>query len=226
MAKIVTSQLLTSLEAPIHDVLQAYEAVSEGALSFDLERAQKLEVTSDKPNSARSATDVEYLGETAGKLFVIAFEPGDGTGDESGYNLKDLYVDVRDARNTKRVPRNKTGIHSEAHLTVVSHKIDEPNSDPVFFQGKFDLLGLDGKFIKKIGNLGQAAISTTEIAALPTVTYTVGYRDGRRFGDPHAVFSSREDAVQVAAFLALSDDFYQKHPDMLERLHPHYPDQQ
>jgi len=220
---------LKNLEDPIRRALREYEKESEGLLKFDEDEASRLDLTPNKPNSARSATDFRFRGETVGKLFVIGFKPEDGSGDESGYKLDDLVVDSVYPRTTRVVPRNKTSINSEGHLTVVRHKIEDPHADPELFGGTFDLLGLDGRTIRKIGELGQA--QTVSIENLkPLTTLTVGYRTGsdgkpERFGDPHAVYSSVPDAVQVCAFLAISDEIYQKYGNILSSLHPQEPRQ-
>ena len=214
---------------PVRTALRGYERESEGLLKFDEDQAAQLVPTPDKPNSARSATDFRYWGETIGKLFVIAFKPDDGSGDESGYKLDDLVIDSAYPRTTRVVPRDKTGTNSEGHLTIVRHKIEDPHADPELFAGTFDLLGLDGRTIRKIGELGQ--LSTVSVAGLkPLTTLTVGHRtgaDGRpeRFGDPHAVYSSAPDAVQVCAFMGISEEMYQKYGDILSLLHPQEPRQ-
>lgn len=229
MSQELSGIKLETLEDPIRIALREYEKISDGLLQLDENQASQLALTPDKPNSARSATDFRFQGETIGKLFVIAFKPGDGSGDESGYKLKDLTVDTPYARTTRVVPRNKTGTNSEGHLTVVRHKIEDPNADPELFAGTFDLLELDGRIIRKIGELGQA--QTVSIEDLkPLTTLTVGHRtsnDGttERFGDPHAVYSSVPDAVQVCAFLGISDEMYQKYGDILSSLHPQEPRQ-
>lgn len=224
MKKEVAGITLEQLEEPIQEALKQYEAVSEGRLAFDIEDAATLTPTPDKPNSARSATDAKFKGETVGKLFVIAFKPEDGTGDESGYKLDDL-ADESGKHTVKRVPRNKTGVHSEGHLTVLTKQLEEPNKDPELFAGTFDLLGLDGKTIRKIGELGQKTTVTTEELE-PFTTLTVGYKqDGERFGDPHAVYSPLPETLQVCAFLAISDEMYESHPEILTGLNPQEPHQ-
>lgn len=72
---------------PVRESLKRYENNSHGFLMFDAEKAGKLELTPDKPNSARTATPVNYLNDYIGTLYVIAFRPGDGTGDEKTYSL-------------------------------------------------------------------------------------------------------------------------------------------
>lgn len=218
MKREVSGVNLANLKDPIIEALATYENVTGWDLTLDRERAARLELTPDKPNSARSATDALFRGEAIGKLFVIAFKPEDGTGDESGYNLPDL-TDESGQNATKRIPRNKTGVHAEAHLSVVSQQIDTPNSSPELFAGTFDLLGLNGTTITKIGELGPE-IDTPADRLIPTATMTTGFNPmGERFGDPHAVYSAVPDAVQVCAFLAITD----LHPDFMTSLHAQEP---
>ncbi len=210
---------LDTLEDPIRQALITYEHLSDDRLGIDVDAAAKLELTPDKPNSARSATPITFNGQPAGMLYVIGFKPEDGSGDEKTFSLKDLSVDSPYPTAAKVVPRSKSGVHSEGLLTIVSQKIESPNTEPELFNGTFDLLGLDGTLIRKIGELGhQSSIDLAE--ATPLSTYTVGHRvdsDGtlERFGDPHAVFSSLPDEVQFCAFLAVSDEVYRAHPEIL-----------
>lgn len=215
---------LKTLEIPIHETLGQYQTLSNG-LEFDLDHAPKLELTPDKPNSARSTTKVKYLGEEIGDLYVIAFDEGDGTGDLKTYSLDDLRVATGYPRAAKVVPRGKSGTREEAELAIASQDTDNVHADPQKFAGTFDLLGLDGHLIKKIGELGHPAdLETSELT--PITTLTVGYRSGtdERFGDPHAVYNPNR-ALQVAGFLAIRDEVYQKHPEILAGLQPQEPRQ-
>lgn len=218
MSKEVMGVSLSRLEDPIRSALKNYQSASDG-LVFDTDKACKLASTPDKPNSARSATDVIFQGEQIGTLYVIAFKPGDGTGTEIDYQLENLHVDSPYPRDARIVPRNKTGIDSEAHMTIVSHNIEDSHAEPQPYAGTFDLLGLDGTRVKKIGRLGHPV---SKGIATPVTTFTVGYRGGERFGDPHAVFSTIK-AVQVCAFLAISDKVHKDHPRVLVGLRPQLP---
>lgn len=213
---------LKSLETPIHDALAKYQDQTGGALAFELDKAGILIPTPEKPNSARSTTEVTHNGEKVGDLYVIAFKPQDGTGDENTFGLDNLIVPLRYPKLPKIVPRSKAGTHQEAHMALVSQYIDDVHADQELFGGAYDLIGLDGRFIRKIGELGHA-VSLEPEDLTPITTLTVGYRpNGKRFGDPHAVYNPRE-TVQVAGFLAISDEEYEKHPDILAGLHPQEP---
>jgi hypothetical protein len=221
MSERLMSIPLTRFEEPIGQALKTYQEISDNGLVFDPKGASKLRLTPDKSNSARSVTDALFMAEKIGTLYLIAFKPGDGTGDESGYKLSDLQVDSQYSRQTLIVPRNKTGVHHEAHLAIVRHRTEDLHAEPELYAGTFDLVGLDGNNIKKIGELGHPV---NEKNTTPLATLTVGYGKGEeRFGDPHAVFSGISNAVQVCAFLAISDDVHKKYQSILDGLNPKLP---
>ena len=213
---------LSELRDPIQSALKVYEEKSGGRLLFDSVSASDLVLTPEKPNSARSTTAATIDGKPVGSFFVIAFKPGDGTGDEKTFQLQDLEVAEPYPRLSKVVPRSKKGVHSEGHLTVVTHKIEDVHAEPVIFDGSFDLLGLNAQKVVKIGTLGQ---SNGEIVSPePVATYTTGYRRGKeRFADPHSVFSLLPDRIQVCAFLAISEAINQEYGAVLESLNPRLP---
>lgn len=221
MQKEVMGVSLDGLEAPIRVALRAYQEISGDDLMFDRDKASKLEATPTKTNSARSETDVAYRGEQIGKLYVIAFKPGDGSGSEVNYQLVKLGVDFSYPRDVRIVPRDKTGVHSEGHLAILSHKIDDAHANPELYGGSFDLLGLvNGDTVRKIGELGRREV---EMTTAPITTLTVGWQGKERFGDPHAVYSRIPGMVQVCAFLAISDEVHKKYPNILDALIPQLP---
>lgn len=211
---------LNRLQDPIKIALNKYQEISDSGLVFDSREACKLIPTPTKPNSARSETDVLFNGDKVGKLYVIAFKPGDGSGSEVNYKLDELKIDAQYPRVIQIVPRNKTGIYNEGHLTIASHKIEDVHAESRLFGGTFDLLGLVGKQITKIGQLGQ---SEQQDQFTPLTTLTVGYHNSERFGDPHAVYSKIPDSIQVCAFLAISDEVQKLHPNILDSLNPKLP---
>lgn len=210
---------LEKLRGPIRTALKEYGEIS-GDLKFDVDNASNLSLTSTKPNSARSETEAFYRNAPIGSLFVIAFKPGDGTGSEINFNLKDLAVDTPYPIATLIVPRNKTGVHSEAHLTIVTHKIEDVHAEPKLFAGTYDLLGLKGNKIVKIGQLGHPI---NQDATPPVTTLTVGYNKSERFGDPHAVYSAIPTSIQVCAFLAISEAIETEYTNILKSLNPKLP---
>lgn len=212
---------LTTFEHPTRVALGIYQESTRG-LSFDLDAACKLSPTPGRSNSARSMTDVLICDKKAGDLYVIAFKPGDGTGSEVDYSLENLQVDPPYPRKTLIVPRNKTGVYAELHFAIASQKIDDVHAGIRLFGGTFDLLGLDEdkKRVLKIGELGNPEyMNILEARA----TYTVGPRGSQRFGDPHAVYSSAPNVVQVCAFWAINEKIYNERKRILHDLNPKFP---
>jgi hypothetical protein len=63
MTKEVAGVPLKAFEVPIYDALERYSEISEGEVIFENpSAATKLELTPDKPNSARSTVTVRHLG--------------------------------------------------------------------------------------------------------------------------------------------------------------------
>jgi hypothetical protein len=212
---------LSRLEYPIQVALEHYQDIADNGLVFDAIPASQLTPTPDKPNSARSETDVLFRDIPIGKLYVLAFKPGDGTGSEVFYRLSDLEVAFPYPINVGVIPRDKVGVYNEGHLTIATHELDDVHADPELYSGRFDLLGLSNNQVVKIGELGQPGDA---VIYEPAVTLTVGYdSEGNRFGDPHAVYSDIAASLQVCAFLAVSDAIQQLHPDLLKAWNPHYP---
>src|SRR3989344_5034398 len=204
---------------PIILALRAYQEFSDG-LEFDSDSASHLVLTPDKTNSARSKTSVVYLGDKVGDLYVIAFKPGDGTGDESSRRIADLVVDHPYPRFPRVVPRDKRGIHTEAHLAIVAHKVDDVHAEPKLYAGSLDELGLRGNRVVKIAELGH---DLSEEDLTPLSTLTTGYLESmQRFGDPHAIYNALGQIV-VCAFLAISDEVNKAHPTVLSGLNPRLP---
>jgi hypothetical protein len=226
MEREVAGVPLSRLEAPIQTALNEYQAMADNRVQFQTTAASRLVLTPDKPNSARSETNVTYRNSFVGKLFVIAFKPGDGTGSEKDRKLYDIVTYPQFPWDARIVPRNKTGIYAEGELAILSHAIDNVHADPIMYAGTFDLLTLDRNLVSKTHELGHP---TGTINLTPLTTLTTGYTItktgdlGERFGDPHAVFSSVPDAVQVGAFLAISDEMNRKHPYLLHHLDPQLP---
>lgn len=225
MSKDIQGIKLDQLQEPLYEAILEYEGISEGHLDFDADMASQLQATPEKSNSARSVSPVKYLGHPIGDMYVIAFKPEDGTGDESAYALEDLVISGNYTRDPKLVPRAKTGVHSEAHMNLLTQRIADPHADPELFKGTYDLVGLKGNLAKRIGILG---VDLEASEAAPVATLTVGYRSGgedlvERFGDPHAVYSSVPDTIQICAFLAIKDEVHKAFPGALRRLHPQLP---
>src|SRR5579864_1571687 len=153
MPKDIEGLNLRDLQEPLDAALTEYETRSESRFEFDAHTASQLEPTPEKPYSARSESTVSYLGNEIGNMYVIAFKPGDGTGDESAYKLDDLVISGTYRRTPSVIPRAKTGTHSEAHLNLVTQRLDDTHAEPELFNGRYDLIGLKGRLATRIGIL-------------------------------------------------------------------------
>jgi len=214
---------------PIEAALLRYQEIAQsngGEVKFDISNATRLEVIEGKPNYARSETLVSYGGEQALKMFIIAFRPGDGTGDlNTVHSMDDILSYSNYPRLPKVVPRSKAAAHTEGHLTVASFIPEQANEDPRMYAGRLDLIGLrvDEKRLIKLAVLGQG-LREYENAVLfgdpvePTVTATAGYLpNGSRFGDPHAVYNATPE-VQVGGFIAVPPELAATHGRVLDLL--------
>ena len=238
MTKEVAGIKIDRLKEPAVEALRGYQEITQGRLGFDLDNLPDFELTPEKPNSARFTTTANWLGKKVGDVFVIVFQPGDGTGDQkSGYILDELEVDRRYPRVPAVVPRNKKNddpeksTFSEVHMPLVQQRIDDVHADPVAYGGTLDLLGLvDGNRVTRIGRLGQP-YAGRDVLPDPVATRTVGYIPGQeggleRFGDPHSVYNALPENLQIAAFLALTEAVRASfgNRDPLTFLQPRYPD--
>lgn len=221
---------LERFEDPIRWGLSAYRDCTDNALGLDLDGACQLQLTPDGPNSARSRTTACFERDRVGDLYVIAFKPSDGTGDENTHHLADLEVADGLPKKPKVVPRSKQAAAAEALLTLSQHLIDSPHADPILFGGQFNMLGLrpgerKRHRIQTVAQLGQSAVGPNQVLG-PCSTFTTGYnRYKRRFGDPHSIFSLPSTVVQVCAFLAVTPEVAQRHPSLfgaLQTREPHW----
>lgn len=210
---------LEAIQDQIRGSLGFYEETTANQVGFDLEGAVKLELTPDKPNTARSTTTVKYRGEeTPVEMTVVVFNRDDATGSLDHFQF-DKISSGEYLSAPKYMPRSKSAanIHTEAQLTISAHLLDAPQAEPLPFVGYYDLLGIVRNRLSLIGTLGQTdeefgAVMSREESALPTTTLTTGYRGGldttklhgERFGDPHAVHNS-EPLVQVCGFIAVKE---------------------
>lgn len=209
------------LEEATRTALQSFVPESGYTVEFDLERAPVLELTPEKPYLARSVTAFKHLGEVAGNLYVIAFGPGDGTGDESTYTADQLRGSTGGLPLLPRaIPRSKAGIHSEVCLALASVPSDEEIGHPVALTGSLTLVGIDESYrLTHLGVLGQTpgdfmtSLKNTRSYS-PVATLTTGTVEGLgRIGDPHAVYNLYP-AVQVFGFMAVSGSQVERHASL------------
>lgn len=239
MTKEVAGVALKDLEDPIYQALTRFSEVTDGRVLFgDLGKAVKLELTPDKPNSARSSVPVYHEYEEAGTLYVIAFAPHDATGDDKTYKASQL-INRHYPNDPKYFPRSKANAHAEAHLAILSQDIHK-QTDPVLFAGHLSLLGIFNRdyfgtaenHLAEIGYVGMeshsfaSAVREGRSGLKPRTILTTGYRGemehpeapGERFGDPHALLNRSGFVVQVAGFIAISPEAAPKHLDVLRHL--------
>lgn len=197
------------------DALTGYQSYGSRGFEFDLSGEIEMCPTPDKPNSARFNVPLLEHGIMVATAHVIAFAPGDATGDQSSHKVSD--VDFGDyLPSLALLPRSKTDKAAEVHLTLASFAIDS-SPDPVYYAGSLDLLSLgpvqtdsQKPRLQRIGTLGQppgslqTIMADPQLLAGPNATLTCGNdRYGRRFGDPHSVVSTTANTVQVCAFIGL-----------------------
>lgn len=168
------------------------------------------------------------MGAAAGKLTVIAFAPGDGTGDTGTYPLHSIDT-AEFPHKSKIIPRSKVAVHTEGHLAIATWPIDEPQAYPALFAGNQLLLGLHRQRVITEGGLGQhrthfqALLAGGELG-VPTATYTVGYdREGERYADPHSVYNPHPEALQVCGFLAIAPEAAELHQQLFQELNMQRP---
>lgn len=224
--EMVTERTLQAALHPIETALAEYQRIASGRIRFDIDAAKGLEWTPEKPYTARSASHVEHLGEVVGSLYVIVFNEWDGTGDESSFKLSNDMAGGNYQLIPRVVPRKKEGTRSEAHLSIATIL---PNRDPKMFGNSLDLIGLNEGRLTQLAQLGHdagklwRALEGRDTVG-PSATLTTGYSpySGERFGDPHAVFNN-QPFVQVAGFLALTDEMAARHSAILGELHAQVP---
>jgi hypothetical protein len=216
MAQKVAGISLEGLKDPVQEALVGYAERSNGEVAFDIDAALNIELTPEKPYSARSDSPFIHRGEQIGKISIIAFGPDDATGDGRTYALEQFKF-AKYPRAPKFLPRRRAETHSEVHMTLASQVVGE-DTDPVTYAGKLDVISImGGQLIAKVGYVGQGTPGFTMsmyegMPAVPHVTLMTGYRGqmdrlkkptdktaepsdkpvklGQRFGEPHAVHNA------------------------------------
>lgn len=229
---------LADLQDPIITALGRFADLSDTQVLFDVD-AGKLQLTPDKPYTARCSSPAYFLDSTSqllepsATLHVLAFAPGDATGAESSYKLDNINTG-RFPREPKYVPRLKTDMLTEAHLALAAINTEYAHAEPTLFAGSLSVLGLsttrdidNRRYLTQLGYVGQPPEVFADIlrdghCPEPTATLCVGYSDrgmiARRFGDPHAILSETENVLQIAGFLAISNKAPAKHHHVLAAL--------
>jgi len=212
MTKEVAGVPLADFHDPIVEAIRRYGHLSYGNIKiYDPEGAADLVLTPDKPYSAASEAEVRFIGGIAAKLNIFALAPGEAIGDMS--------------RDSGIIPTPRPGIHTEAHLTISTHRIDTPDHSINLFGGRLDLLGI-GQTPGSVTKLAEVGKRPIDYPVAPLATAITGYYDsrrmlgqsGERFGDPHLLLNSTMDMVQVFATLAMSQDMVSANPKVLQLL--------
>lgn len=198
---------LRQMRAPLEEALQEYEHLT----GLEFQDFEDMKLTPEKPNSARTIAPVTDRNNHIGDLYIIAFQPGDGTGDTSTYRLEDVMIDpnlLHRHMPERVIPRAKTGIITEGYFPLCS---ETEYGNILLFRGCLWELGIMfDKVITKNMTLGDREIDfissvSDNRSGKPHVHKTVGTKNGRRFGDPHAIYNPRQlpRVIQYAGFLAL-----------------------
>lgn len=195
---------LDRLGPSINRGLEAYRNLAR--VTWKPELAATLRLTPEKPYSAKGTTDLLTLDfKKIGDLVVIALQPEDGTGAEiEGREVDELYFSAPYLPLRSLVPRDKIGVHHEVMVPVLSE--DSHGNVAIFPDNThaLDLVGLNGFTVEKIGSLNVHG-----------PTYTVGWKDGERFGDPHAIHNP-SDRLHMVAFMAITNAIAEEHPNILQ----------
>ena len=197
---------------------EGYEALYGGALKFG--HFGRFELTPKKPYSARTEGPVIYHGNNIGDMTVIVLRPGDGTGDDKTFKLDELEIPEHlrfDEKPERVLPRSKSKVQYELFFPFFSWSETRFH---IFAASLEEITVKDGR-IEKAWDLGlnpdayKRVIEKNITGVPPQVYLTTGYRqDGKRFGDPHAIYHGIPHAVhhgidldmyQVVGFLGIKN---------------------
>ena len=217
-----------TLQRAIGDALKPYRRIltpnkDRSEISFgDYEPPRRVE---GKYYAARTEISLVYRERDVGNIVIICFKAGDGTGDESTYSLEKLKIpeEFFVSENPERVlPREKKGVYLEVAIPLGS--IQERKIFPYMIS--LEQLTIDNpespRTIKRSWHLGMKPQKYFDaidgkIERLPSLHLTTWEEEGRRHGDPHAIFSPQlqrlENITQIVGFLTI------KHPEHPLRKH-------
>ncbi|MBW3004224.1 hypothetical protein KY310_00115 [Candidatus Woesearchaeota archaeon] len=209
---------LIGMSAELKIGLRRYEELFSPYFSFgDFE---PLELPPPGKNyTARTKVPVFYDKKPAGNLHALVFQFQDGTGDDKTFKPGDLELPGRfkPMRDPRRIlPRSKEGALVEAFFPFFTAM------DGKYFRHVVSLEELtvdnpeDPKTIITDGVLGMLPTQYSRAlrgenpeagdASNPPVFLTCGYKDGQRFGDPHAIYCAvPTSGAQVVGFLAVPE---------------------
>lgn len=186
---------------PLEEALRGYERVHRITFGTFLD----IEPTPDKPYTAKTVVPVLCAGVSVGEMTVVVFIGGDGTGNQTTYDLHDVIIspDLRHVEQQDRIiPRSKKGIVAEGYFPLFTQRSNDAALFP--FAGSLEELTLDdSKQIVRAWTLGRGLYTPKS----PMAHFTLGTDAyGNRFGDPHAIYNQHRGSVQVAGFLPILDE--------------------
>jgi hypothetical protein len=206
----ITQRQLDQYTIKLADSLLDY---GEELKSVEFGKFDDFSFTPEKPNTARTVVPVLYQGDEVGKIYAIVFAPQDGTGDTNTYTLSQIQLPAQIQHPERLLPRKKSCI-MEAFFPFFTE-----------YNGAIfpNTACLDEIVVDKNGGTERAMLLwnlgvsperfhrsvNDALGNIPHVQLTTGhYRNGERFGDPHAVYCdpiSSFKAIQVVGFLAVDN---------------------
>lgn len=189
-----------------------------------LEKRGGLRHTPEKPNTARTEVDIIFADGSKELMYAILFMPGDGTGDASKYKPGQLELPeyLRSIDKVKERPESVLPRKKDCAAEVLFPLFSIKDFWEVYENTvSLDELTVDStetpKKIIKAWNLGEVRtryervmVGKASIIRHPYHVYTTGYEtDGKRFGDPHAIFNSTQ-LMQVVGFISYNDGNFWK----------------
>ncbi|MDD5181923.1 MAG: hypothetical protein PHC66_01980 [Candidatus Nanoarchaeia archaeon] len=195
-------------------VLEGYEAYIGNGIELRAEGPFVL--TPEKPNTARTIVTVWQDDEKLAKMFAILFKHGDGTGDANTYKPGQLIVPyyLQFENKPERIFPRKKDCEEEIFLpffSVIGGKtydnivsLEELTVDSVENPKTIVRAKTLGSSVKEYENMICGADIKKQ---QPYHLRTTGYKNGARFGDPHAIYQRDDlESIQVAGFISLEKE--------------------
>jgi hypothetical protein len=178
-------------------------------------------ITDDKPNFARTLAPLYVARELVGDLFVIAFQPGDATGDSSDQYPEGSIV-VPEELLVPGFERKGSYPRPKHQIAEVCIPLANFWTNPLAGRDKGIFYGGTGLQIVGVGSdedgnkTAEVIVDRPSTEGLPFITLGTD-SFGRRVGDPHSIRNADANHLQVAAFLAIEDP---KWVDLLAAFEP------
>lgn len=192
---------------------------------FYFHEPNSFQMTPNKGYTANSTVQLRYKDNNVGNLVVVMFAPGDATGNNKDYKESDLCIPTW-ARNSSRgiqslIPRKKRieDVHAEYFFPFFSLDAQNHYDDAVYLEEltlrnikkESPALSIGARlgFPSKDSLYAYVRGEKPIVPPIPLIQYTVGQRNGKRLGNPHAIWfnpsKAPEDLVQVVGFLTIKD---------------------